>query len=179
MTSGPELNANTETFYDEESPLLERASALPPSKSSWRRRLDQHVVILCFILIILLEIGVYLQLAPLNELVEQIICRDYLAEHKERGMLGLQDPRCKNAEVQGKLAMLRGWQSTFDCIPGKPVILSLCFNVSLKAFTDILIGMLTAIPYGLMSDTYGRRVVLVMSLFGVMLGVIWYDIVCR
>jgi hypothetical protein len=125
MASGPDLSTDPATFCGEESPLLERTTALPVSKSSWRRLLKQHVITLCLILIVLVEIGVYLQTAPLNKLIEQIICNEHLTKTTGESLADPEDPRCKSAEVQGRLAMLRGWQATFECIPSTLVILSL------------------------------------------------------
>jgi hypothetical protein len=119
MTAEPEFNTDPATIQDEETPLLERTGAIPIKISPWQRLLNQHVITLCLILIVLVEIGAYLQTAPLNELIEQIICNEHIAKLEGGSLIDPQDPRCKSARVQGKLAMLRGWQSTFDCIPGK------------------------------------------------------------
>jgi MFS family permease len=45
--------------------------------------------------------------------------------------------------------------------------------------TNHYAGILTAIPYGLVSDRYGRKVVLGLSLLGATLGIVWYDMICK
>ncbi|OAA52645.1 Major facilitator superfamily domain, general substrate transporter [Beauveria brongniartii RCEF 3172] len=76
---------------------------------------------------------------PLNPILESIICRNVFAD-----VSGDADPRCKDALVQGELSFIRGWQSTFDVIP----------------------GLLTAMPYTLMANEYGRPRVLSLSVLG-------------
>ncbi|KAK4135841.1 hypothetical protein BT67DRAFT_262663 [Trichocladium antarcticum] len=73
------------------------------------------------------------------------------ARHFAGGVALSDDPVCKAPDVQGHLAMLRGWQATFDSVP----------------------GMLTAVPYGVLSDRWGRRGVLGLGLAGVWLGMAW------
>jgi MFS family permease len=77
--------------------------------------------------------------------------------HFAGGVILADDPVCKGPDVQGYLAMLRGWQATFESVP----------------------GMLTAVPYGVLSDRWGRRGVLGLSLGGISLGVVWTFGVCK
>jgi hypothetical protein len=68
------------------------------------------------IFIILLEFGAYLIVLPLNQILEHIICHnhypmvDFGSEGREM---------CKDMDVQGELALLRGWQTTLEFIPGE------------------------------------------------------------
>jgi MFS family permease len=97
------------------------------------------MVIVCFLLSILLEVGLYLIAVPLNAILERNICRNILP-----GLLDTDDNRCKEKATQSELSFIRGWQATFDIIP----------------------GLLTAVPYGLMADKYGRELVLSLSVLG-------------
>lgn len=124
----PNETNNEHEIHDERSPLLNTATerdqrlgqeAVVSSESTYplsRRRL---IVALCLILIVLIEVASYLQVAPLNKIVEGIICHDYYPELELGGLStgDESDPLCKGKDVQGELVMLRGWQSFFDYIP--------------------------------------------------------------
>lgn len=111
----------TDAETDEQTPLLstqENEAGMPsPLSASMRNR----AIVLCYAFIIFIEVGAYLQISPLNAVVEQRICRKYYPDiHIDSGFASsAQDARCKNAQVQGELAMLRGWQSMFDFVPGR------------------------------------------------------------
>ena len=122
-------NAAGKDGPNEESPLLghdveigSSGTAQIPSRLSLLRR---NVYVLAFLLLILIEIGDYLLTAPVNMILESIICRDYYPELAVVG--GLSDnPRCKSEAVQSELATLRGWTMTFDYIPGEHWYRHLC-----------------------------------------------------
>ncbi|RFU33894.1 hypothetical protein B7463_g2408, partial [Scytalidium lignicola] len=165
QTEGNNIDDNNDS-QNETSPLLGRgatqrsrssASTVASTLWTWKTFLQRHVVSLCFIMIICLEIGTILQLAPLNRVLEGIICRDFYPEMAGASPLSLSDdPRCKSTEVQSNLAMLRGWQATLECLP----------------------GIITGVPYGLLSDRYGRKMVFNLSLSGIILTAMWYATVC-
>ncbi|KAH8821770.1 major facilitator superfamily domain-containing protein [Xylogone sp. PMI_703] len=152
-----DVNRATET-----SPLLGQSTSQPSapvtsSPATWRSFLQHHTVTLCVIMILCLETGGYVQLAPVNKILEGIICRDFYPEMAGANPLAVsEDPRCKDTAVESKLAMLRGWQATLECIP----------------------GIITGVPYGLLSDKYGRKVVMILSLTGIILGIMWFAAVC-
>ncbi|KAF4504262.1 hypothetical protein G6O67_008435 [Ophiocordyceps sinensis] len=79
----------------------------------------------------------------MNQIQEGIICQMWHPGIPEPS----KDVRCKDRDVQSELSTLRGWELTFGLIP----------------------GLLTAIPYGIIADRYGRKVVLSLSLFGITL----------
>ncbi|KAL8351422.1 hypothetical protein RB601_000556 [Gaeumannomyces tritici] len=124
----------------------------------YRRR----VLVTLFSVLILIELGTVIIQAPINAIMEDNICRQHLAlgggggPAADRGTdlgpgLLLDDPRCKDADVQGELAMVRGAQLAFDVVP----------------------NLAGAIPYGLAADMYGRKPVLALGLLGVCLGYAW------
>lgn len=133
-----------------ETPLLGRDSPEEP-----RDLYRQNVIILMFAFIFLIGLGAGLLFAPSSAIMENIICRSRYPDVTPNVMAG--DPRCKEPAVQGTLATIRGWATTLDCIP----------------------GILGAVPYGIMSDKWGRKPVLVLSLLGLVLAVGWSFVVCK
>ncbi|KAL8386886.1 hypothetical protein RB595_010314 [Gaeumannomyces hyphopodioides] len=122
----------------------------------YRRR----VLVTLFSVLMLIELGTVIIQAPINAIMEDNICRQHLARGDSDGPaadrgagpgLLLDDPRCKGADVQGELAMVRGAQLAFDVVP----------------------NVVGAIPYGLAADMYGRKPVLALGLLGVCLGYAW------
>lgn len=127
----------------EGTPLLRTDSAEDP-----RDKLRPRVVALCFVVMFFFELGACLWLPAANAMLERRICHDVYSGVIDTALLsGDVDSPCKSTAVQGKLAMLRGWQSSIDCIP----------------------GLLTIVPYGILSDTWGRKRVLALANFGVLL----------
>lgn len=77
---------------------------------------DLVTVALAVSMIALFEAASILQTIPLNEVLEGIVCRDQSAH--SLGALP-ETPCSMNMDVQSELAFLRGWQSTFELIPGE------------------------------------------------------------
>ncbi|TDZ21047.1 Efflux pump ustT [Colletotrichum orbiculare MAFF 240422] len=131
-------------------PLAAPLSASTTKSTQQRKSLG--IVTTCILLIILLELGAYLATIPLNQVLEEIICRN-LDPHLPPDT---DEPRCKDKAVQAELSIVRGWQSTLDFIP----------------------GLLTAVPYGFLADRRGRELVLSLSLLGITLSSAFYIFVC-
>lgn len=140
----PDIRHSADLTDNEQQPLIQTDShsnnddALAPhgSKSAFR---PSSAVTACFALNILLEIGLYLIAIPMNQVLEGIICHNV-----SPAAPGPSDARCKDTTVQSELSFIRGWQVTFDTIP----------------------GLVTAVPYGIMADAYGRELVLGLSVLG-------------
>lgn len=96
---------------DEETPLL--AHDLPPALAP-SKTYQIKVIVLAMSFILLLEIGAYLQIPPSYQLMEDIICRKHYPDHiiSQKD----EDNVCKTALIQGELAMIKGWQASFDCV---------------------------------------------------------------
>ncbi|KAK1758674.1 major facilitator superfamily domain-containing protein [Echria macrotheca] len=137
---------------EEQTPLLnDDRSRLEVHLRIRREQLRLRVTVLAFLVIFVLELGVGMSGPPVNEIMEGIICRQMhpkLDTNPAWGQGGPDDP-CKNQDVQSYLAMLRGWTSTFEAIP----------------------GILCAVPYGILSDRWGRKPVLVLGILGLALSV--------
>lgn len=127
-----------------ETPLLGRDSPKEP-----RGLYQENVIILIFAFLFIAELGAGLWIAPSSMIMENIICRDYHPEVSDN--IFANNPLCKGTDVQGTLATIRGWAFTFDCIP----------------------GILGAVPYGIMSDKWGRKPVFVLSIIGIVLSFAW------
>ena len=101
---------------EEQTPLLADDADL----SSNPRNLHQRkVVFLSFLLFFLFEIGAGLSIPATNAALEDRICQETFPDrHGGFSQLTEDDMSCKHPGVQGRLAMIRGWQTTLDCIPG-------------------------------------------------------------
>jgi hypothetical protein len=129
----------------------------PPPDYPAKPDLHPHflrVAIICIMCIFLVEVGDFMQRAPLMRIMEDIICRRYYESALNAGIdlsLPIPEKDCKGPVVQSELAMVRGWDATFSCIP----------------------GLLLAVPYGVIADKFGRKLVLTLGLLGAVLSVVW------
>ncbi|KAK3693676.1 major facilitator superfamily domain-containing protein [Podospora appendiculata] len=158
---GPE----TSKKIDEQAPLLSNerlaADADEPEPEDQdqdaRHTLMRRVVVMAGLLMFLVAVGGGLAIPPMTAAMEGILCRQMHPEVARgtppvRGVLDVfKDRVCKENDVQRYLALLRGWGATFDCVP----------------------GLLTAIPWGIVSDRWGRRPVLALGLLGLNLSIVW------
>ncbi len=89
----------------------------------------------------------------LSEMMEGSICQ------REYGNVTrpYEDPRCKNEAVQTRLATVKGWEQTFSLLP----------------------GLLLAVPYGIVADRYGPKLVLCLIWIGDILAQIGESAVCK
>ncbi|KAK0656265.1 major facilitator superfamily domain-containing protein [Cercophora newfieldiana] len=143
---------------EEETPLLGQQhnglhDRLHDELDRERVQLRLRVTLLCFLITFLLELGFGISVPPTNELMEGILCRQMHPESTRNSTLpwgqGTPDDPCKNPDVQSYLAMLRGWSYTFEAIP----------------------GLLCAVPYGILSDRWGRKPVMLLGILGLTLAV--------
>ncbi|KAL5041272.1 hypothetical protein BDW71DRAFT_201512 [Aspergillus fruticulosus] len=113
--------------------------------------------ILCTLIYFLMGIGYSISAAPQLRLFESIICEQYYGDSEALTPgTGIPEHLCKEGPVQAALAQLLGWQAFFDNIP----------------------GLFLALPYGLLADRYGRRLVMSLSFVGQFAGMLWVLLVC-
>lgn len=138
----------------------------PTARTLWRP------VLLVWLILLTLGFGITVAMTPQTRIYEDIICRRYYADHPEQSTrLGIafspsthqQQPQsrpdeslCKKPAIQDAVNSLFGWQTFFDGIP----------------------GLLLAMYYGSLADTWGRRPVLILSLVGQLLGAAWILLIC-
>lgn len=138
----------------EEEPLLlhneqNDGATEPPTRPAFPRK---NIFAAAFIISILvfLEASGILQDLPLNQVLEENICRSFLRKG------GDCSNSSENTDIQAELSFLRGWQSTLNMIP----------------------GIVTAVPYGYLIDRHGRKLGLILNTVGILLAQVAYLIVC-
>ncbi len=108
----------------------------------------------------------------LQEIMEDVICRDVYADH-QLNTLSHPDSRCKGNDVQKILSMVSAVDTSAEMIVRKYKLVSYFYVETLTACTAILVQ----IPYGIIADKYGRRIVIFLSLFGCALKIGWTVVV--
>ena len=156
----------------ENTPLLTQ-TAPEEEEQDPRDLYSTKVLIMCFVIIFLIEFVVGLCTPAWNAIMEAIICAELNPGIADQITFTDEIPVCKGPEVQGRLAMLRGWSNTIECIPGQSRQLGLEV-----AWCSLLVpGIILALPFGLLADKWGRRPVLFISFLGTFFMVLWYEIV--
>lgn len=125
--------------------------------SHWSR---WKVVYLYGLFLLISTFGDNIKIGPEVRLYELVVCRHYFLEHDpskvdEDG--NVEERYCKLDVIQGQLSVLRGW--VFSWL--------------------LLVGTLVTIPYGVVADSMGRRIVVAASLISVTLPKAWIIVVCK
>jgi hypothetical protein len=161
--------STTTTDYDDDNDNDTDNDDNDDPSTRLRALLRPRVILLSMVLIFLVELSIGMSMPAINAVMESIICRQMhpavfvpaptapggdamgsdFARRFAGGIVLSDDPRCKDPDVQGYLAMLRGWAATFECVPG-------------------IVG---PVPYGILSDRWGRRPVLGLSFVGLVASV--------
>jgi hypothetical protein len=119
------------------------------------------ILLMCGIFVLAVDFGNDMSLAPQTAIFEQIICRNLglLSSGAEAPPSGNppvngSDP-CKSEAVQAELALVLGYKDMFEVLPS--IVLSL--------------------PYGVLSDHWGRKPVIFLGVVGLLLGEVWVRLV--
>lgn len=129
----------------------------PLMASHWSR---WKVVYLYGLFLLISTFGDSIKIDPEVRLYELLVCRCYFLEHDpskvdENG--DVEESYCKLDVIQGELSVLRGWVFSWF----------------------LLVGTLVTIPYGVVADSIGRKIVVAASLISVTLPKAWIIVVCK
>ena len=124
-------------------------------------------MLLILIVLLLVSLGDQWQDTPHVRIMEAVICYRYFETVDPSKLLlsrnqvgpgaigGVAEIWCKADDVQSELAMLRGWQATFDGLP----------------------GLLLALPVGWAADKYGRKPFVLAGMVAFFMRSVWIELV--
>lgn len=105
----------------ETSPLLSPVKSHQDEPTRIKREKARPAVIVLLLLLYTTfqDLGFYLMEPAQTRIFERIYCREYYEKHDPSligsdGRGGVDEKWCKVSWVQGEVAMLKGWQLTFD-----------------------------------------------------------------
>ncbi|KAK1833069.1 major facilitator superfamily domain-containing protein [Podospora conica] len=146
----------------EQSPLLNHNPDADPNATEnaidqQRSQLRPRLMFLVLATVFGLELGVAMFTPPSAAIMERILCRDFYPEFANGTSSAgwAPDGDCKIPGVQAPLAMLRGWLATIEAIP----------------------ALLSAMPWGILSDRWGRKPVMVCGIVGLVLSLAFATLV--
>ncbi|KAF5872750.1 putative mfs multidrug protein [Botrytis fragariae] len=149
MIHGQNLSTNTENENENENePLLPENNRYPAKNTT---KPYTKLVVLLYLLILIVDFGGLLQIAPMTQIFETVICRKFYARYPANQGIEEINHSCKVQEVQSELALLKGVQS----------------------FLSILPNLLLTIPYGVLVNIYGRQLSLCLAMLGLCLQLTW------
>ncbi|MCJ1313181.1 hypothetical protein MMC25_006858 [Agyrium rufum] len=147
----------------EERPLLvENEIEAPPISKPKANPTGYHIVptlTLLYLLILIVDFGGVLQVAPATNIYERILCQKFyegtIPLDESLTPQNTQSNPCKIAPIQQELALLNGIQSLIGFLP----------------------TLFLTIPYGVLVNVYGRRLIICLALLGLCLQFTWIVIV--
>lgn len=152
------INCSSNTMLSSETtPLLPPSQTPVTGKSHWKQ---WKVVYLYSFFILVGNFGSGLRLAPELRLVELAVCRKYYLSHDPQKLNdhgNVPEALCKIDVVQSQLAMLRAYMSILNSV----------------------VGILVALPFGVLADIKGRRPIAALSSIGITLSKWWIMLASR
>lgn len=137
---------------DEEAPLVSPQTLNDAHNSSTPTPL-LSVIIPGLLILFLGEWANALIGVSMGALMERSICERRFPDVVD----SLTDPRCKTDAVQAELSVVRGWETTFLLMP----------------------GILTAVPYSMLAEARGPKVVVLLMFAGMMITHATELLVCK
>lgn len=102
----------------EETPFIpETPSPAATDDEDPRDKYRWPVIFMTFSIVFMIEMGMGISNPAWNALLEQGICSETYPEIAAQLVAGDENQLCKDAAVQGKLAMYRGWSYTLEALP--------------------------------------------------------------
>lgn len=124
----PETSVTTPLLRNEDEALSTLLSAGASKKSVWHSTFARVAIFIGIMFCLSFHEGVLV--APYFSLMERAICKTYYSI-QDPSMIGdggwVPEQYCKKPAVQHELALIRGWKSFFDTLPGKILQVSLLF----------------------------------------------------
>lgn len=139
----------------EGAPLLGSRCNGDEANAAYTRR---RVVTTTFLMVILVDLAGFFLEAPQTKILEGIICSRYYNAAAAAAAPAPGEHDCTVGPVQSELATVAQMLNTFNRLP----------------------GLIVAIPFGILADRYGRRLVLLLAILGALLQdvisktVLWY-----
>ncbi|OJD17208.1 hypothetical protein AJ78_02701 [Emergomyces pasteurianus Ep9510] len=121
--------------------------------SSAQRKLRMRLTVALFAIVLAFETGGSMLAAPMTRIFESITCLRYYEGQDPtiiRENRYIPEELCKNKEIQGEVAIVKGYGELFDALS----------------------GVLLSLPYGLLADKYGRKPIFCICIPGFILNMI-------
>lgn len=153
------------TTIPEASPVVSWQTALHKHFSDWK------TIYLVSLFILVVDFPAFMRITPKLRMYELALCRDYYSREDPTIIApdgSIEEEYCKLTVIQRELAMMRGLIGFLEAIPGQPV--SSPFNkVTWLIANDDNKALLFALPYGILADKRGRKLVIGLGLLGQMI----------
>lgn len=140
----------------ETTPLLPPSPSLSPSSSSIDKgKNNRFVFYVCLITLFIINGGGSMSVPPTTSILQDLLCERHYAQ---RGLTrpGTDEIDCKIEPVQSSLSMLRGVVGLLALLP----------------------GLLLGVPYAALAENWGIKRVLLLSVTGIILCDVWFNLVC-
>lgn len=102
------LVAGQDAGSDEEESRFLPAGAGPNIDGGPGKVTQRYVLLMCVLFLFIGEFSQFIMEPPLQQIMEDFVCHTQYPDHA-MGAAQEADSRCKNADVQGTLAMARSW----------------------------------------------------------------------
>ncbi|KAL9012459.1 MAG: hypothetical protein Q9173_002775 [Seirophora scorigena] len=148
-------------------PIRPVDSQAEPAEVSHKRPSQLWILTLLLLYVFFLDLGYEIIVPAQTRVFEAIYCKKYYKKHDASligsdGRDGIAEKWCKVGVIQGEVAMLKGWQITFDSIGSETLNVpngSIDFLTRLMSLSTVLIF---SIPWGYVADSYGRKPVILL-----------------
>ena len=171
----------------EDAPLLSPSlhiigSHTEPTEALRERPSQLRILTILFLYVLVLNFGFELILPAQTRVFEAIYCKAYYEKH-EPGLIGsdggdgIDEKWCKVGVIQGEVAMLKGWQVTFDGIGSTGLNIPLEFDSPLRLTSSTPV-LIFSIPWGYFADSYGRKPVILLLSIAIWIKYAYIQLLC-